>query len=321
MTKMKRILILQLVFLIPIIGIAQQPAVKVTIKGNLQSIGMRNKMESNVSKLLTDINQAFANNQQLFDPKGEYLEPEVKLSIQDMWANYHFRCTGDQISEDLLMKPQKGYQIRNIPMLLSSGQEMNAVIEFGEQGIINNFWFGLEQQQYKNILNYDGIVDLTRRELIVNFLENLRTAYIRKDIGFIETVYSDKALIIVGKVVTPDPRIQDAVQSGLSPVEVEYVTQTKKEYLVRLKNVFDKNEYLNLIFNDIQVIKHRKYDNFYGVTLVQKWNSTSYSDTGILFFMIQFRENENPLIWVRTWQDPKYTKPEEVFGFHNFIIK
>jgi hypothetical protein len=61
--------------------------------------------------------------------------------------------------------------------------------------------FGLEITQYKNVINSNSVIDKTRREIILNFIENFRTAYIRKDIDFIEKVFSEHALIITGRVV------------------------------------------------------------------------------------------------------------------------
>jgi len=56
------------------------------------------------------------------------------------------------------------------------------------------------------------------------------------------------------------------------------------------------------------------------VLLNQRWITPTYTDEGILFLLIQFNKDENPLIWVRTWQDANETPKDEVFGFHNFKI-
>jgi len=60
-------------------------------------------------------------------------------------------------------------------------------------------------------------------------------------------------------------------------------------------------------------VKHDREPNVYGVELIQHWNATGYnnvpgySDVGRLFLMIDFRKEDEPLIWVRAWQ-PLNTK-------------
>ena len=65
-------------------------------------------------------------------------------------------------------------------------------------------------------------------------------------------------------------------------------------------------------------------DDIFGVTLKQHWNSSNYSDVGYLFLMINFEDEMNPTIQVRTWQPDKYNgKPlprEEVFSLDMFSI-
>ena len=84
--------------------------------------------------------------------------------------------------------------------------------------------------------------------------------------------------------------------------------------------MFNKSNNLILNFKNIEVIKHTKNDNFYGVLLQQSWKSSTYSDEGWLFLVLQFREDGKHLIWVRTWQDVRDTSPDSVFGLHNFRI-
>ena len=72
--------------------------------------------------------------------------------------------------------------------------------------------------------------DAARRRLILNYCEHLRTAYTSKDIDFLQQVFSDEALIIVGNVVKPSK------ESGKLSADsrVSYALHTKRDYLSRL---------------------------------------------------------------------------------------
>jgi len=161
----------------------------------------------------------------------------------------------------------------------------------------------------------------------VNFIENFRTAYNRRDIGYLEQVYSDNALIITGKVVQEKQGYKDVSGSTLGGQRVAYVQQSKREYLTRLKAVFNRARYLNVKFEDIEIVQHPKYDGWYGVTLKQHWHTSGYSDEGYLFLMVDFRDENLPLITVRTWQPHKdkygnvVTTREDVFSLGDFKIE
>ena len=168
-------------------------------------------------------------------------------------------------------------------------------------------------------------LDYARRQIIVDFVENFRTAYNRKDLPMLTSVFSDKALIITGKVVKEKPG-SDLTRLTLNNNRVVYIKQTKQEYLNNLQRVFKNTKYINVKFEDIEVVQHPKYDDVYGVTLKQFWHTDRYSDEGYLFLMIDFRDADKPLIQVRTWQPYKnaegqvVTKREDVYHLGSFRI-
>ena len=59
--------------------------------------------------------------------------------------------------------------------------------------------------------------------------------------------------------------------------------------------------------------------------MMQSWNTKRYSDEGYLFLMIDFSNEDNPLIHVRTWQPNKIggksLGEEEKFKLENFKPK
>jgi hypothetical protein len=88
---------------------------------------------------------------------------------------------------------------------------------------------------------------------------------------------------------------------------------------------------IDLIFDNIEVTQHPKYDDIYGVTLKQGWTSwktataKGYQDEGYLFLMIDFKDGENMEVHVRTWQPDKFNGqplPEsEIFQLGDFVIE
>jgi hypothetical protein len=106
----------------------------------------------------------------------------------------------------------------------------------------------------------------------------------------------------------------------LTPSKVKLVQQTKAEYLEGLqKNAFKKNSFLNVRFEDVQVMQHEKIPEIYGINCRQLWNSSTYSDKGYLFLMMDFRNAHEPIIHVRSWQ-PKAFEDGTLVGMYDFDI-
>jgi hypothetical protein len=314
---MKHICLILIASSLFMFGKAQTPGVSLSITGGIDNQHLKGRIESNTSQLLTAINSAYTQRTDI-SVSTEIITIEALTFLQELWEEVNFYCFTNHISENLL-RGSGSYQIRNVPIVIRTDKQ-NAVISYNLDGIIDDFYFGLEVHQYQNVMSPNSVIDKTRREIILNFIENFRTAYIRKDLDFIEKIFSDHALIITGKVVKQQDLNTDNLNRNLTPRQIEYQVHTKSEYIERLSKVFDNISHLILEFNDIEVNIHRKYPNFYGVLLEQYWASPNYQDTGYLFLLVQFRDNDHPLIWIRTWQDATEVERDEIFGFHNFRI-
>ena len=305
---------------------------KVVITGGYPSAVLKSAAEKNISVLLNNLAKAYDENETSLDFKLAVVSGEANTTINDIWSSTKFYCTKPEIRE-IIIKTSNGYQIRNIPVLVAAEdeeeQEQEIVIELDRKGIITDLYFSLNFHQYQNVMAANGVVDKTRREIILNFMEMLKTAYMKKDLKFIDDVFSEKALIIVGKTVQKTDKPVMTMSSNKetfarqSTGNTVYTKLTKQEYLDKLKTVFTNNKSISLKFENIEVERHLKtgYESFYGVHLKQHWKADTYKDYGLMFFLIQFRENEHPLIWVRTWQDANTTDKSEEIGMGDFRIR
>ena len=220
--------------------------------------------------------------------------------------------------------------MRGIPVDIHEAIEAEArqelTVNFNKEGLIDGVSIAIEMNRYEQLMSQQSSdLDYTRRQIIIDFVENFRTAYNRKDIKLLNSMYSDKALIITGKVVMEKPN-SDVNKMTLLNNKVVYLSQTKQQYLQRLSNVFNKTRYINVSFSDIDVVQHPKYDDIYGVTLRQVWHTDNYRDEGYLFLMIDFHDEYRPLVQVRTWQPYKddagnvVTTDDEIFHLGSFKI-
>jgi hypothetical protein len=308
---------------------SQSEKVWFAVKDGMEDQNLMSIVENNTMSFLNACNEAILKKKKPSFPAKTVAKNSEK-QILSFWETSPMYCSKTYISEKCLKRPTGGYQVRNIPVHIPGApegrQDQEIVINFTNTGEIDQITISVEETRYREIMDdYITLDDFNRREVIVDFIENFRTSYNIKDIKYIESVFSDQALIITGKVVKIVPSKDQAINALLGTEKITYQTFTKKEYMASLKNTFSRNKYIDIQFEDIDVVRHPKNDYLYGVTLKQKWGSSTYNDTGYLFLMIDFKDELQPMIHVRTWQPDSYNgkqiEKDELFKLNDFNIQ
>lgn len=268
------------------------------------------KMENNLTALLTEINAACKNDRPL-ELTGLQLGTGARETLQQLWVVAHFYCCDEEVT-DRLWKFKRTFMARSIPLIIvpdaadswAEGTFQEAVVEFDMSGNITDFRFSFSSRLGESLEKCSGSpVDVERKLEIMAWCDRLATAYNEHNMSFMQKIFSDKALIITGKVVMETNR-----EFGTTSEKVQYTKQTKRQYLVNLAKCFKNNRWIHVEFDEIlggdcaTVTQSKVNNNFYGVRLHQKWRSTNYSDDGYVFLLWNFTNGDKPQIEVRTWQ-------------------
>lgn len=304
--SMKRLIFIISSLLFTVTLFAEGP-VTVTLSGGLNdNPTLRDKMAKELSVMLTEINAAQASGRDL-DFHTMNVSSNVSRSMAMLWENTPFVCTDGEIVGTVLTTGT-GYQVRNIPLMMkptgdrafNEEEYQEAVVSFDKSGEVESFYLAISMNLYMNVIKSNlQLTDLRRRQLILDYVEQFRTAYNQKDINFLEQVFSDDALIITGRV------IMQKHEEGFATPEVKYNKQSKQQYLKNLRATFSRAKYIHVTFDDIEVMRHPTNPNFYGVTLHQGYTSSNYHDDGYLFLLWDFTDESKPQVHVRTWQPDK----------------
>ena len=329
-TKTKSILLL-LALSFNMMFLSAQNVVSVKLGGKgldmAESASLVAKIEANASAFLTSINTAFEKKSKPRFSSGT-ISSDAQVSVLSMWEMSPFKCSSAAIEERIIKKPQGGYEVRNIPVIMAEApadeKEQELVLVFNANGLVDNIFLAIETGKYVQLINAAGndVTEMRRRQIILDFIENFRTAYNRKDADYLSSVFSEDALIITGKVVQVSK--PDASGQFLPQQAVKYQKQTKNEYIDKLKRIFASNSYINVKFDEIRIKQHKKYPTIYGVDMLQGWNTSKYSDVGFLLLVIDFSDDDKPIIHVRTWQpdrvDGKKLTEQDKFKLEQFNI-
>lgn len=302
--------------------------VTVKLSDGIDNEAIKSKMERTMSAILTEAARANESKRNMnYSALG--VSDDVQTSLGMLWENSPFIPMDNETVEHCLTTGT-GYQVRNINLELVDAPEddnyKQAVFNFDKRGNLTSFNLAIDNNLYMNVIKENKeLIDLERRHLILDYVEQFRTAYNQKDMDFLDAIFSDDALIITGKVE------RRKTKEGIKlPDNVILEPMGKKKYLERLSKVFNSNKYIRVTFDEIKVMSHpnQNYKDFYGVTLHQGYSSDRYHDDGYLFLLWDFRNPAKPKIHVRTWQPDSYDKDgsgrntrideDEILGIEDF---
>lgn len=175
----------------------------------------------------------------------------------------------------------------------------NVTFRFNADNLVESLAFTLSDVAESDILQ-KGDWNRDSRLTLMTFLEDYQTAYALGRDKYLESIFSDNALIIVGNKL--ESRV---VADGVRLMEhVRYDTLSKKQYINRLRGHFATKEYINLNFTETDFQRASNNKEMYGIRVRQEYFSSNYGDVGYLFLLVDLR-NELPIIHVRAWQNDK----------------
>ena len=287
---------------------------------------------SNIEEALARFQQAY-NTQALPDLASPLFTAQARAAILELWDRAPFRCIYTHVNGPMVRRASDGlFEFRGVTVHLMdrSGNTFTeeALFVLTSEGVITDFRFGLDVHRYQTLMEERKTVEeFTHRQIILDFIDNFKTAYNRKDLSFLENVFSNNALIIVGRVIQPRKHdaLSEHIAENIGTDQVEFIKVSKRDYLSRLTQVFQRNEFIKVDFEKIRIHRHATVDGIYGVQLFQHWYSYStrqagYKDEGYLFLMVDLRNIDEPMIHVRTWQPKAYTDDKDIIDLGNFRI-
>ena len=179
---------------------------------------------------------------------------------------------------------------------------------FNTDNLIESLAFSLSDVAESDILG-KGSWDRDSRLSLMTFLEDYQTAYALGRIDYLERIFSEQALIIVGNKLIQRKLDNDRI---LITESVKYDTLSKTQYMRRLREHFGRKKYINLNFTDTDFERSSNGRDLYGIRVRQEYFSDTYGDVGYLFLLVDLRFDE-PIIHVRAWQNDKLPM-EDLFG-------
>ncbi len=251
----------------------------------------------------------WAINNRKYDDVKEICTPEGWMLFERLMKYGKVRILGKATRDTYEFYPYRDeVMCRSVPMsfTFSKGRQFteDVTFTFNKDFKLASLGFGLGSIARKDIFAKEGAAWTDDKKMVlVNFLENYRTAFALGMQDYIESIFDDDAVIIVGHVTKKLEKVGGADGIGLAQKEhVTYTQKTKKEYMEQLRRCFASQEFINLRFADTDVERSGVGGETYALQLKQDYVSQTYGDQGYLFLFVDFNDPDKPLIHVRTWQ-------------------
>ena len=277
------------------------------------------------SKITPDMMQKYDKN--LFRPIIDAINKGNKFSVQTLFTADGFKefskitsygkvSVLSDMSLDYYASLDGTIVVRGLPVLCRFGarKSFNETLSFTIDPKVNKIThvsMGIGKQTMDDIAMSKEGWDPESRKRLVDFIEDYRTAYAMKDADYLDRVFDDNAIIIIGRC-----RAQVATKYNdlgyRNNRRVELTQMNKKDFIKRARTIFaNKNiSYINLHFSNCKVTKMKKDREIYGIEIKQDYSSSVYGDTGYLTLIFDLTNPKEPIIHVRTWQEA----PDPEFG-------
>lgn len=302
----------------PVLASAEMLAAQPT--NDKRSIAMQNADNTDdLQKAVLAVEAAISSN----NPKSafNYFTPEGYTLFANLMAkNGKVTLVGKAQSHNFIIAD--GYIIgraTNIKRQFRNGKAFmeKLVYRFNpESRKIESVAFALTKRAENDIMNAAASWPEVSRWAILNFMEDYQTAFALKRTDYINSIFSDDALIITGTILKKLNNAERAFDRSKSldlggPKDIAYSQLSKTEYIDRLRKIFSTREYVHLQFEDnvtrmidLPAINGINKGAAFGIEIKQRYESTGYSDDGYLTMVFDTR-GKLPIIHVRLWQPDK----------------
>lgn len=317
---MNRFLITICFWIIAFCPLLSQAQVTFRMLDGISNPELKVKVESNVSKLLAEINRASTRNEQL-NLAGVQIEKRASERLRNLWHNMPFCCEWKNNIQSCI-QDFTGYEIRQIPVMLKpldnaykGESHKELTISFNKQGIITGVRTSIDNNSYLALLSGGKAnLDMRMRREILKYLEDCRSYYTEKDINAIAKMLGFCSFDVK----------KSLTENSETPVMVslkknECSVKDKQEYLSNLNKYFQQDGCIVSQISDIELMRHGGNSYFYGawfrLQLYCGDKELQGATGGYYFLLWDFTEEANPKIHFSLLfpKKEKYLSPEDFF--------
>ncbi|MGM0589964.1 MAG: hypothetical protein ACQETE_16220 [Bacteroidota bacterium] len=283
--KSLNILLLGLILTLPVGAWAQSAEVtKITITDGVDRFTAAD-LEAEVDTLLQAIRTWNTTGEDTFpeEPGSEQLKPLVQQHQLEVYY---------QDVQTVAVESFDGHTVPNI-VLKADGEQgaepMALALTFALDGTFLRVSADEREFSAQRILAADMPVNPDERNRVEGYLAQYRQAYQKKRFDQLSELIDETAKIVTGK--------QKDQRNAF-----DFYSYTKDEYVTyAVEKIFTDGNDISLRFDSMQVYRDPLNEQQLGIYLFQDYQSTTYSDQGYLFLLVDL-STDQPQLQFRVWR-------------------
>ncbi|MFI3262359.1 MAG: hypothetical protein R3Y26_05575 [Rikenellaceae bacterium] len=261
-----------------------------------------------MSKLIKQLNLTHERSVRKLDLTDIDMTADAKQDIRKI-CNCSPLYSEDTIINCNVIQITDGYQVRGVSFVVEKfSTELGLVIDFSPQGTIESVYFAIDSFAYchKNNLFYTETKNIKENEVIINFLERLRTAFLIRDLKYIFKVMldNDEELSILNGTEmqkSNSDMINKYLFSGLGAL---IKSISSDEFVLTSKyNIVD--------FVDIEILRHPANSKILSMRFRLTWRNSDYMSDCWLFSVLSFLDSKHMCFCVSSWHS--YIFDEDIY--------
>ena len=220
-------------------GISSNRSLKLRFEGELP---VADRIQKETVRFLDLLKEANAQKIKSAYQHDAYLQKKILHYVQ-----YNHPKPLDKEIDAQINKTALGYELRRIRMLheypsLHKQSNEYLALDFDHQGNLIDLNTAISKNIYQTFVKESQFgKDWKERQTIIKFVEKYRTSYLVRDLQTINLMFTDDALIIVGRKLERKKLPEDLKPQYMrfeEQPDYEYIRLTKEKYLSRLQRVF-----------------------------------------------------------------------------------
>lgn len=211
--------------------------------------------------------------------------------VEDKFSGIDLVMVSETVNSSIYRIDENRYEVRNIYFREAYNDNVQELtVQFDQFG---NFTDVLLVDEIYSIAPFAGYNRTVNSADLKNFLQLLEEKYNSRNVDDVISIFADSAVILAG-----------AVQNEQ---RVLYRNDTPENYAEMLRYVYYANTDIDVRFSDMTFYVHPFDDQLIGVQVRQVWQTSTYSDEGYLFLVLERNTNELYDVHFRSWQQEPFS--------------
>ena len=213
--------------------------------------------------------------------------------VEGTFSGMDMVMVSDTVNSSIYRIDEDRYEVRNIYFREASKENVQELsIRFNQFGSFADLFFVDEIYSIAPFAGYNRTIESNN---LTNFLQHLEENYNGRNVYDVVSTFAENAVILAGSVQNERRTL--------------YRHDSPEEYAGMLRYVYNVNDDIDIRFSDMTFYAHPFDDQLFGVQVRQDWQTTSYSDEGYLFLVLEQNADESYDVHFRSWQ-PEPISPE-----------